>query len=202
MKSSLAIFGALLLLSVTALAAPTGAQAIIKERAKELRDQNNVRQGVPPPAAPQQPAKPAQPPAAAATAAPAQVSPLAQLEADLTAIKTGTPATTEQKQRLTRDVLACASGGIKPSSSTAARLVENMTAGLAEKDIPAAHRNRLAQDVNGLLNGAAIQPMQMTAIIADVQAIFLDSGVNRKTATAIGDDAKAIATELQKTASK
>src|SRR3989442_14128053 len=64
-------FAALCILNLTTVAfsAPTGAQAIIKEKAKQLRDENNARQGVPPPAPPQ-PAKPAQPTAAAAAQTP------------------------------------------------------------------------------------------------------------------------------------
>jgi len=82
-------------------------------------------------------------------------------------------------------------------------LAEDMAAGFAEKDVPEAHRSRLAQDLSAVLNGSVlIQPMQLTATIADVQAIFQNSGVNRKTATAVADDVKAISGELQKTASK
>src|SRR2546427_8422965 len=82
---------------------------IIRERAKELRNQNNVRQGVPPPTQPAQPTQPN----AASTPAP-QPQSLVQLQTDLAAIKTDSPVTAQQKQKLAGDLIAAAQGA-KPS---------------------------------------------------------------------------------------
>ncbi|HYG34352.1 MAG TPA: hypothetical protein VEC99_06185, partial [Clostridia bacterium] len=83
MKSTLTTVGLTALLIVTSYAGP---DVIIRERAKQLRDQNNARQGVPPAARPAQPAvAPAAPPAPT-------VSPsLLQFQTELTAIKLSTP---------------------------------------------------------------------------------------------------------------
>src|SRR5438034_694093 len=70
-----------------------GSEAIIKQRAKELRDQNNVRQGVPPPAPPQQPTKPN-------ATQPAALTPVAKLQADLAAIKPNSQVTAKQKRAM------------------------------------------------------------------------------------------------------
>ena len=53
------------LLALNAFAA--GSEAIIKQRAKALSNQNNVRQGVASPAQPQAPANPTAPPPVALT---------------------------------------------------------------------------------------------------------------------------------------
>ena len=56
MKKALAMIGAATLVASGVLAGP---DVIIKQRAKEVRDQNNVRQGVTAPSQPAQPARPA-----------------------------------------------------------------------------------------------------------------------------------------------
>ena len=95
MKTVLALLGAAMLLAVNVFGQ---SDIIIKKHALELRDQNNVRQGVAPPT---QPAQPATTPAKGTAPTPIQQS-IAKLRADLTAIKANTPVTTEQKQQITR----------------------------------------------------------------------------------------------------
>jgi len=95
MKRALVLLGAATLLTANAFAQ---ADVIIKKRAQEIRDQNNVRQGVTPPS---QPAQPATTPATSATPTPIQQS-VAKLRTDLTAIKANAKVTAEQKQQITR----------------------------------------------------------------------------------------------------
>ena len=87
MKTLLVLAG---LLFATASAFPQGAQVIIKNRAKELSNENNVRQGVPPPTQPQTPPAQAQP----ATPPPTPAYVLT-LRTDIAGIKQGTPPTAE-----------------------------------------------------------------------------------------------------------
>src|SRR3954466_10186621 len=81
-----------------------GAQAqMIKERAKQQREANNQRQGLPgTPAFTPLPAAP-QAPAGARAIDPAQQQVIDKLQTDLTAIKAGAPVTPEQKQELQND---------------------------------------------------------------------------------------------------
>src|SRR6266478_5654434 len=106
MKLALILLALASVLSIKAFGA--GAEAIIKQRAKDLSNQNNVRQGVAPPAQPAQPAQPALPATAALT-------PMAKLQADITAIKPNSVMTAAQKQQLARDLTALAHGPGKPS---------------------------------------------------------------------------------------
>ena len=170
---------------------------IVKQRALELRNQNNVRQGVPPPSQPAQPAQPAPKPATSASPTPIQQS-IAQLRADLTAIKANAPVTAEQKQRIARDLTATAQGAGKPSPSTAANLANSLAAAFAEKPLAEKECSRLLSDLAAVLNPAKIQEAQMQAIYADIQAIFQANGMARKDAVKIVDLAQAVGAETQK----
>ena len=120
MKTTLALLGPALLLAATAFAGP---DVIIKQHAKDIRDQNNVRQGVAPPVATVQPARPSATTAAAPT--PVQQS-LVRLRADLVAIKPNAPVTPEQKQQVARDLQATAQGAKKLSYGTAAVVADGL----------------------------------------------------------------------------
>ena len=110
-----------------------GSEAIIKQHAKELRDQNNVRQGVPPPAPAPQPAKPS-------AAQPAALTLMAKLQADLAAIKPNSQVTAEQKQQLNRDLQALATGPKKPSPGATSKLAGDIAAALAQKVVETIRR--------------------------------------------------------------
>jgi len=204
MKTSfaLALAGAVLLTSGTAFA--QGSAVIIKQRAKELRNQNNVEQGVPSPAPPVQSAAPAAGPTAAAPARPLtpQQQVLARLRADLIAIKPEAPASLAMKQQLARDLIAAAQGPNKPSQIAANKLAEGLSSALSEKLLSGATRDRLLQDVNAVLNPQKIAQSQLTDIAGDIQAIFQNNNLDRKQAVAIASDAKALALEIQKADAK
>jgi len=187
------MIGAATLLAGSVVADPI----IVKQRALELRNQNNVRQGVTPPGQPAQPAQPAPTPGTSASPTPIQQS-TAKLRADLTAIKANSPATAEQKQQIARDLMAAAQGANKPSQSTAAGLANSLATAFAEKPLADKDCSRLVSDLAAVLNPAKIQPAQMQAIYADIQAVFQANGMARKDALKIADQAKAIGAETQK----
>src|SRR3974377_1128347 len=87
---------------VTGSVSAAGADVIVRERAKEIRDQNNVRQGVAPPT------HSTQPPAASTTppASTPQSQAFLRLQADVNAIKEGATITPDQKQKLANDLVA------------------------------------------------------------------------------------------------
>ena len=199
MHKALFTFALTVLLTQLAVAGP---ETIIRERAKQLRDQNNARQGVPPPTPPAQ--RPAQPtPSTAPTPTPtvAAAPPgAARLQSNLAAIKTNSVVSSEQKQQITRDLTAMAQGSAKPSSSTLGRLAANLAVAFAEKPIPAADRSRIIQDLNAVLNPSNLPASQMAEIVADVPAVLGKKGVSKDTAEAVGADLKAVAAEVQKAA--
>ncbi len=191
MKTALTLMNLAALLAMPVIAGP---DVIIKQRAKDLRDQNNVRQGVPPPTAAPQPVRPA-----TTTAAPTPVQQsLARVRADLAAIKPNAPVTAEQKQQLARNLLATAQGANKPSSATVTALANELSDALAQKSLPDASRNRLLTDLAAVLNPANIQSAQMQAIVSDVQAIFQANGTTLKDAARISAAVKAVAAETRR----
>ena len=180
-----------------------GAQADqIKRRAKELSNQNNVRQGVPAPAKPA--AAPAGTPAAAQPATPAPVATAQQsitkLQADIAGIKVGSPVAPEQKTQFIKDIAVAVRGATKPSLPTVAKFVNELTAALAEKALGTAEQARLAQDIEAVLNSAAMPVIQFDAVIADVQAILQVGDVKRAAALAIANDLRAVGQEVRRAA--
>jgi hypothetical protein len=186
-----------------------GAQADqIKRRARELSNQNNVRQGVPPPSQP--PAQPAARPVTAPTAArPAAANPatiqqqnIARLTADFAAIKPGAAATPERKQQLIKDMATAVRGATKPYLPTVTKFVNGLAEALAEKGLATAEQSRLAQNVEAVLNSERLPAAQFDAIIADVQAILQVSGAKRNLAINAANDLKAVGAEVRKKRAK
>jgi hypothetical protein len=190
MKRALVLVGAALLVAGSARGQ---ADVIIKKRAQEIREQNNVRQGVAPPS---QPVQLATTPTTSAAPTPVQQS-VARLRTDLTTLKGQTKVTAEQKQLITKDLIALAHGANRPSQSTAANLADSLSAALAEKPLPDKDLGRLLSDLAAVLNPARIQAAQMQAVHADIQAIFQANGMARKDAARIVDQVKAVGAETK-----
>jgi hypothetical protein len=196
MRTTLAVLAMGLLLAGSAGAAVTGAENIIKQRAKELSDQNNVRQGVAPPT--QAPA----PPAAAPKSTPAPPSAaLTQFQTSLAAIKIGDAVTDPWKQKLIQELTAVAQS-VKPTQTVAAKMIEDLTAALAENPLPSASRARLVQELDAVLNTGKYPQAKLDGIFADVQAIFQENGLARPKAVAIAEDVKALSADIQKGGAK
>ena len=201
MKTIPALIGLMALLESSVYAGP-GSDMIIKQRAQEIRDQNNVRQGVASPSQPQRPAQgqPATTPTTSATVGPVQQA-QAKLRADLAAIKPGVPATPEQKQQIAKDLIALAQGA-KPSSQAAAVLADDLASAYALKALPDKERDRMLSDLAAILNPGSIQKPQMDAIYGDLQAIFQVNGQARKDAAKLSDDARAAGADVKNGAAK
>src|SRR6266581_7944049 len=155
------IFGFLLMLSTTA-AFSQGADVMIRQRARNLANQNNARQGVAPPAQ-------SQPPAANPT--PAAPPSLPQLKTDLAAIKTGAAVTPELKQKLAADILAGAQA-TKPSQTAANKLAEDLANAFSTKPLPPANLARLVQQIDALINPSKFPQAKPQGIYDAIQASF------------------------------
>lgn len=177
-----------------------GAQgAQIKQRAKELVNQNNVRQGVPPPAPPApRPAAPTSPGTAAApNPAVLQAQNIAKIKTDLAALKPGSTVTVVQKQQFIKD-LAVAARTSKPSLPTVTKFVDTLAAALGENILGEPEQERLAQNLNSVFNSKPLPAAQFDAIIADVQAILQVGGVKRPAAANIAGNLKAVGAEVRR----
>lgn len=169
-----------------------GPETIVRERAKELRDQNNVRQGVAPPTQ-----APGTAPASPNSPAPQPSPALSRFQIDLGAIKADTTVSADQKQKLAADILSGAQTA-KPSSAAASKLAEDLSAAMAQKPLASDKRARLAQELDAILNPAKYPQAKPDGIFADIQAIFQANGLRRAEAVVIADDVKAISAEIQR----
>ena len=167
---------------------------IIRERAKQLSNQNNASQGVTSPAQP----PPAQPAVAPAVQQGPTLSPsLLRFNTELTAIRVESPATADQKDKLTQDLLQAALGP-KPSLASVAKLAADVAAAFADKPLPAASRTRFVRELDAVLNPAKYPQAKLDGILKDVQNLFQENGLSVMKALGIADDLKMVAQEIQK----
>jgi hypothetical protein len=184
MKIATAALTTLTLGTLCALADPG---VIIRERAKELRDQNNVRQGVAAPTAPNQPVA-----APAGPVAPTLSPGLVRFNTDVAAIRADAQVTADQNQKLAQDLVASAQGQRLPLAK-ATKLAADVSAAFAEKPLSPASRARFVQELDAVLNPAKYPQAKLEGILKDIQAIFQENGLARMKAVAISDDVKALA---------
>ncbi len=159
--------------------------SIIKQRAKELVNENNVRQGVAPPT--QAPSAPN-----SAPTPPPQSPNLARLQADLAGLKADVPATAEQKQKLAQDLLAAAETGTKPSAEAANAMAEALASAFTQKPLSADNRKRLVTEIDAVLNPSKYPQAKMDGIFADVQAIFQANGLSRSDSVKVSNALKTL----------
>ena len=175
-----------------------GASAIlVKEKAKQFRDQNNQQQGVP-----TQPGYPAAPPGAPPTGAQgissAQQQLIAKLQADLAAIKPGATVAAEQKELLETDCSALAKGVSRPTKPTLTKLADDLSAALAGKALSAGDQAQLAKAINVVMNSGNLSAAQVQIYVNAAQSALKNSGITGQDAENVVADLKAIVAELQK----
>lgn len=181
-----------------------GSEQIIKQRAKDIRDQNNAQQGVAPPARTPAPPRASSPPTQAApaqTLTPQQQA-MSRLQTSLAAIRPGTQVTPELKSQLTRNLIGASQATPKPSSQAATRLSEDLATALSQKLLNNPTRNRLVQNLAAILNPASMQASQIADIVTDIQAILESSGIPVGDAKKAASAAQSLAAELRKTTAK
>jgi hypothetical protein len=165
-----------------------GPETIVRERAKELSNQNNVRQGVAPPTqSSPSPTAPGTP----APQAPPKSQAVLQFETDLGSIKANDPVTPAIKQKLAADIIAIAEG-TKPSPTSAAKLAEDLAMAASAKPLDPKYRSRLGMELDAILNPGKYPKSNPSGIFSDIQATFQTNGSERKQAVAIADDVKGL----------
>lgn len=173
-----------------------GAQAdMIKRRAKETANQNNVRQGVPPPA-PSTP-RPATPAAGASSPVVTQAASIAKLTTDISGFKPNTTPTDSQKQQFTIS-LAQSARSTKPSLGAVRKLVDSLSSALATATLDTEQRSRLAQDLEAVMNARTLTQSQFDRTIDDAQAILEVGAVKRSAAVSVAADLKAVGLEVRR----
>ena len=172
--------------------AQIGSQAIIKQRAKDVANQNNNRGTQPPQpgaqAAPQQPHVSTTPLTAGQQA-------YARFQSQLFAVNTNTAATL--KPILVKDMAEVAQGANKPSTGTLTKLSDHLTTAYAEAKMDMPSKTRLAQCIAVLLNSANTAPNQKEAMLKDVETILKNGGASEENASAVVADLKTVIEEVK-----
>ncbi|HXT10573.1 MAG TPA: hypothetical protein VN873_03350 [Candidatus Angelobacter sp.] len=183
---------AMAFLAAFSASAQIGVDAIAKQRARDVANQNNRRSMNPMPAAPAQ----------AAPAAP-QLTPgqraFAVFQAQLFQVNSN--STPDLKQKLAQDMGSVAQGANKPSQATLSKLSEHLTTAWDEAKLTTAGKTRVAREVGVLLNSANTPPAQKQAMIDDVKSNLKTVGASDDAADAVAADLQSVAEEV-KTAAK
>jgi len=188
MKSTFAIL-ALAVWSAYSLQA--GPETLVKQRAKDVRDQQNTRQGVPPPTAPQAAPKPAEPQRTAA-----KPNPTAKLRADITAWQSQNPVKPEAKKEFTQNLLSAVRGSKGPSAATVEKFAASLSGALAGKTLGPTELSRLVSNINLAVNSSGLSVERTDEIAAEVQADLESAGVTQAAAAGAVNDLKAVMAEL------
>lgn len=189
-------------------ATPALAQAhIIKQRAKELNQQNNARQGITP-AAPATPAKPN--PAAPATGTAATAQPVAatpelmrridasRLKTDLTSLNAGAVNAAALTEQLAKDLLNSSRGSAKATSSQTSMLARHLNETLGKTKLSSSDQTQFIEDMLTLLNCGGQPDSRVQAALSGVQFSLQKNGADKKAASSVVDDLRSISREIQK----
>lgn len=180
--------------------AQTGVDAMAKQRARDVANQNNNR-SMDPNAYTGAPATPT----AAAPVAPAP-QPMnsaqqayARFQASLLTMNTN--SSDAAKQQFAANLTAV-SQGAKPSSATTSKLSQQLATALSESKLTSTKKTRVAQEVAVLMNSANKTPEQAQAMVKGVQSTLEAGGVSSDDASAVATDLQAAVDEIQKPAAK
>lgn len=192
------------LLGMSAMLVQAGSEHLIKQRAKDLRDQNNERQGVTHPPPPDRQAPPAQPavvPSPARPAAPALSQQATQISASLGTIQKTSTVTDEQTRQLAESLSTAARGSVKPSTSKVNRLANDLSAAIAGKDLSSSQRSMLATQLEHALNDP-LNAKDMETLATAVHDAIRAAGAGRVDAKVVANDLKSIMIAIQQGAPK
>jgi hypothetical protein len=183
-------------LTTLTASAQIGVDAIAKQRARDVSNQNNNRGTEPPGGASATAAKPraAQPTVTATPLTPSQQA-YVNFQSQLFAVNTNTAASA--KSSLAKDMGNVAQGANKPSPETLSKLSDHLTTAYAEATLKTPQKTRLAQDIGVLLNSANTPPAQKDAMIKDVESILQTGGASADDAAAVSADLKTVTDEVK-----
>src|SRR5262249_54171182 len=143
-------------------------EVLVRERAKNIANQNNAQQGAP--------AQPAQPgPAAAPMPPPAPRPPsvqqqnLTKLKADLARVRQAGKATDAAKQEFVKDLQAVVQGKGRPSSATLSNLADHLLAEIASGKVPASLDDKVVSKLQVLLNSGGLPASRSKEIAGEAQ---------------------------------
>jgi flagellar motor protein MotB len=199
MRTILITFAVLGLLTAQA----SGQTARIRQRASALANPtNNVQQATnTPPSPPSTSATASRPATPAAPAVPltptTQQKSAAKLKADLAAVRAKGEATPALKQQFAKDLLAAARGTAKPSAYSTDRFSDVLLTRIADKSVSAGGDAKLIQSMVLAVNSFGLSSTRTQEIVNDLQSALKTAGMADDNVTAVGNEFKTLALEVQ-----
>jgi len=121
----------------------------------------------------------------------------AKLKDDLTATRAKGQATPELRQRFAKDLMAAARGSAKPSAYSVDKFTEVLLTSAANKSVSSAADARLVHNMVLIMNSFGISATRTQEIVSDLQSALKTAGVAEDNATAIANEFKTLALEVQ-----
>jgi len=192
-----------MLLAIMLLPATGGSEHLIKQRAKDVRDQSNERQGVAPsssvstapqPAAATQPGTVSQAPRSAAPKLSTQAALIGEA---LGAVSQSGNVTDQQEQELFQYLTQAAQGEVKPSDGKVKKLARDLAIAVEGAKLNSSQQSKLALQLERALN-ESLDTTKMNALAADVFDMLRDMGSGKVDATIVSNDIKSIIADIQR----
>ena len=189
-----------------------GSEAIARQRAKNLANQNNNRSvdaSSPSTSAPAMPAKPAPTPAPGSLAAPTTPAKpnqhqqnIAKLKVDVARIHTEHKVTDQSKEEFSRDLLSIAQGSTKPSPATLSKLADDLLPALAASSVTTAADDKLVQRLVVVVNSGGLTATRTQEISEETQTALQSAGVSPADASKVASDLQSISADIRPAAAK
>jgi hypothetical protein len=194
-KSMKRLIIAVAALSCLTASAQIGVDAIAKQRARDVANQNNNRGTEPPNYTPPAPGRSVAPAAPTAPQMNAAQQAFANFQKQMLGMTSN--ATADQKGALAADMGNVAQG-TKPSQETLGKLSDHLTTALSESTkLTPQRKTHLAQEIGVLLNSANTPQTQKDAMVKDVQSALEGGGASSENASAVAADLTSVTEELK-----
>ena len=108
-----------------------------------------------------------------------QKSNASELIKDLQDIKAGSAVTPDQVKALADSLMTLAQGTTKPNPATVDKLAADLADVISDGGVSKSDIKLVADDVQEVLNSANVPQSEIDAVIANAQAIFVASGINK-----------------------
>ena len=117
---------------------------------------------------------------------------LSRLVRDLNTLTVGYAASPNDRNILRNDLMGVTQGGIKPPSPAVQQLSSGLISHLPSRRTPFINTERLALDLEAVMNGSRLPPTRVNQAISSAQSILRSSGVPQAGIQALSADLKAV----------
>jgi hypothetical protein len=198
-----ALICALLIIVVSVAVVYAGPEHLIKQRAKDVRDQNNERQGVTPASPAPAPARAATPPQPSAVpqaprpSGPALSPQAVRIGEALGNLSAAGEVTDAQRQQLLQSLDEAARGAAKPSVGKVKKLAGDLVLAVEGTALTSTQRSVLASQLERALNDP-LGATEMETLARQVQDTLRGAGTGKVDATIVANDLKSIIADMQR----